>query len=57
MPRGGIRHILEHTCKDGQVWRIEPVYFRESDPQTGKQHFVRKAWYCGRCGYGDWKPN
>lgn len=56
MPRGGIIRIVEHQCTDGQVRRIEPVYFREVDPQTDKRHFVRKLWHCGHCGQGDWKP-
>jgi len=53
MPKGD-GNIVEHKCRDGETRRIEPVYFREVDPQTGKRHFVRRAWFCYRCGYGDW---
>lgn len=56
MPKGGIRRIVEHKCKDGQVRRIEPVYFRSVDEQTGKRVFKRQVWFCGHCGYGDWIP-
>lgn len=54
MVRGGIRRVVRHTCTDGEVRRIEPVYFREVDPQTDKRVFVRRAWFCAHCGYGDW---
>jgi hypothetical protein len=47
---------VTHTSKDGQVRHVEPVYFRELVDQTGKRQFVRKAWYCCRCGYGSWAP-
>jgi hypothetical protein len=56
MPKGGVRNIVEHQCGDGVTRRLEPVYFREVDNQTGKRHFVRRAWFCGCCGYGDWAP-
>jgi hypothetical protein len=42
-----------HICKDGQVRRVEPVYFREVNDQ-GKLHFARRAWFYGHCGYGLW---
>jgi len=54
MPRGGAHNLKFHLCKDDQVRRrIEPVYFREVNDQ-GNQHFVRRAWFCGHCGYGNW---
>jgi hypothetical protein len=56
MPKGGIRRIVQHKCKDGEIRRIEPVYFRDFNKFTGNRHFVRKAWFCGHCGFGDWQP-
>lgn len=56
MAKGGIRNIVQHLCKDGEVRRLEPVYFREVDAETGKRRFVREAWFCGHCGYGDFTP-
>ena len=50
----GKGNTREHQCSDGKVRRVEPVYFREIGPQTGRRRFVRRAWFCGRCGYGDW---
>jgi hypothetical protein len=47
---------VKHTCKDGEVRHIEPVYFREVDPQTGKRRFLRRDWFCGHCGYGSRVP-
>jgi len=45
--------MVKHKCKDGKERMLQPVYFREVDSQTGNRHFVRRAWYCGHCGYGD----
>jgi hypothetical protein len=56
MPKGGVRHIVQHKCNDGATRRIEPVYFREVDDQSGKRRFVRKSWFCYYCGYGGWMP-
>jgi hypothetical protein len=56
MPRGGVRRILQHKCNDGQVRRIEPVYFQESVPGTDKRRFIRRAFFCYKCGYGSWQP-
>lgn len=56
MPGGGVRNIIRHKCNDGVVRRLEPVYFREVDDQTGKRRFVRRAWFCYNCGYGGWMP-
>ena len=50
----GSANVKSHTCADGLERRIEPVYFREVNEQTGTRHFVRRAWCCGHCGYGDW---
>jgi len=55
MVKGGIRRISEHKCSDGATRRIEPVYFQETIPEKGRR-FVRRAWFCGHCGYGDWRP-
>lgn len=53
MPLGGAHNVKMHICKDGQVRRVEPVYFREVNDQ-GKLHFARRAWFYGHCGYGLW---
>lgn len=53
----GENMAVYHICKDGQRRRLTPVYFRDVDPQTGKRHFVRSAWFCGHCGYGDFTPD
>ena len=54
MPKGDSQAKF-HKCKDGQVRRLEPVYFRLVDEQTGNRRFVRQAWFCHHCGYGDFK--
>jgi hypothetical protein len=56
MPKGGPRDIVKHLCKDGVIRGIRAVYFRGTDPQTGKQRYVREAWFCNHCGYGDFIP-
>ena len=56
MTKGGVRNIRQHRCEDFQIRQIEPVYFRSIDAQTGKRVFKRQAWFCGHCGYGDWRP-
>ena len=53
MPKSDAKAV-KHLCEDGKVRVVEPVYYREIDSQTGKRHFVRRAWHCGHCGYGDW---
>jgi len=53
MPRGGVRRIVTHMCRDGQERRVEPVYMRDYDDQ-GKRYFKRVTWFCGHCGYGLW---
>ena len=45
--------MVKHKCKDGKERMLQPVYFREVDPQTGNRHFVRRAWFCCHCGYGN----
>jgi hypothetical protein len=56
MARGGPRDMTKHKCKDGEIRGIRAVYFRETDPETGKQRYIREAWFCGHCGYGDFTP-
>ncbi len=53
--RGGAHNIQTHTCDDGQVRRIEPLYVREVNPETDKRFFRRFTWYCGHCGNGPWR--
>jgi len=53
MPSGGAHNVRNHTCKDGQERRVEPVYMRDYD-SSGKRYFKRVAWFCGHCGYGSW---
>jgi len=57
MPRGGANNIRVHTCRDGQVRRVDPVYFREQT-QPGKRNFKRMTWFCYMCRYSDgvWEP-
>ena len=52
MPRGGANNVRTHTCSDGQVRRIYPVYFRE------ERVFKRESWFCYYCRYADgqWEP-
>ena len=58
MPRGGVRNIRVHTCPDGQVRRVEPVYMRE-ESEPGKRIFKRVGWFCYICRYSDgaWNPD
>ena len=58
MPRGGPRNIKTHTCPDGQVRRVEPVYLRLESADAGKRIFQRMTWFCHICRYsdGDWEP-
>jgi hypothetical protein len=51
MPKGIANHLVYHRCKDGQLRRIQPVYFRLED-----RKFHREAWYCNVCKYGQWQP-
>jgi len=59
MPRrGGANNIRSHTCADGQVRRVEPVYLRE-ESEPGKRIFKRVGWFCYVCRYSDgaWSPD
>lgn len=59
MPSGGAHNIRVHTCPDGKVRRVEPVYFRE-ESSSGSEHrvFKRSTWFCYLCRYSDgtWTP-
>jgi len=47
--RGGARNVSRHTCIDGQVREIKPIYFRD---EGGTRAFRRGGWYCpSHCGY------
>ncbi len=52
MPKSDAKAV-KHRCKDGKERTLLPVYFREIDPQTGNRHFIRRAWFCYHCGYGN----
>ena len=52
MPKGQANHLVYHRCQDdGELRRIQPVYFRLED-----RKFHREAWFCGHCLYGQWIP-
>jgi len=57
MPRGGAHNIRIHTCPDGEVRRVEPIYLRE-ESEPGKRIFKRVTWFCYVCRYSDgtWHP-
>jgi len=52
MPSGGAHNVKTHTCRDGKTFEVHPVYFREINEETGSRVFVRRTWFCARCGYG-----
>lgn len=58
MPRGGANNIRTHTCPDGQVRRVEPVYFQTRN-ELGNRVFKRESWFCYVCRYSDgaWSPS
>jgi len=56
MPQGDAQARF-HTCPDGQVRPIEPVYFRIKN-EMGNRIFKRISWFCYVCRYADgtWAP-
>jgi len=38
-----------HLCTDGQIRRVEPLYERSTNSDTGKRMFKRAGWRCLHC--------